>query len=146
MTRVLFVAFLALVLFVPAVSFAQSPDDAVGIWKTISDEDGKPKSHVKVFKGKDGKLYGKIVKLLANPGATCTACEGKLKDKPLEDMIILWGLEWDDDEWEDGKILDPKKGKTYDAKIWVDEDSPKVLNVRGYIGPLYRTQQWHRVK
>jgi len=36
----------------------------VGTWKTIDDETGKARSHVKVFKAKNGMYYGKIEKLL----------------------------------------------------------------------------------
>jgi uncharacterized protein (DUF2147 family) len=136
------VALAAVVMFASSAS-AQS---VVGTWKTISDEDGKAKSHVKIYKAKNGKLYGKIVKLLRDPKAKCTKCDGKRKNKPILGMVILWGLEKDDDEWDDGTILDPKKGKTYDAKIWLDEDNSNRLKVRGYIGPFFRTQTWHRVK
>lgn len=144
MQKKLFVSFMTLifglVVFAPS-AFAQTP---VGTWKTIDDETGQAKSHVTIYKGKNGKLYGKVTKLLKNPGAKCTACKGKKKDQPIEGMTIMWGLEKDDDEWEDGKILDPKKGKTYTCKIWLD--GKNKLKVRGYIGFLYRTQTWHRVK
>ena len=42
-----------------------------------------------------------------------------------------------------GTIMDPDNGKTYKCKMWVKGD---VLTSRGYIGFLYRTQQWFRVK
>jgi len=42
--------------------------------------------------------------------------------------------------------MDPENGKVYDCKVWVDEDEPDKLNVRGYIGFFYRTQNWYRVK
>ena len=122
-------------------AFAQSP---VGVWKTIDDETGKAKSHIEIYE-QGGKLHGKIVKLLDKPEDTkCQKCDGKRKGQPLMDMVILWNLQKDDDEWEDGTILDPAKGKTYDAKIWLD--GKNKLKVRGYIGFLYRTQTWHRVK
>lgn len=124
--------------------------DVTGSWKTIDDETGKAKSIVKLYK-KDGKLYGKITKLFRaadeeqNP--LCDECEGTLHNKPILGMQIINGLELDDDEWEgDDGILDPKNGKLYDCKIWVDEDDSDVLNVRGYIGFIYRTQTWHRIK
>lgn len=130
---------LGLVLLAPS-AFAQSTP--VGTWKTIDDETGKAKSYVKIYESK-GKLYGKVTKLLLKPGAKCTECSGKNKNKPIEGMLILWNLKKDGDEYEDGTILDPSKGKTYDAKIWLDG---KKLKVRGYIGFLYRTQTWIRVK
>jgi len=128
-------------------SFSQS---IVGKWKTIDDETGKAKSIVEISI-KDGKLYGKIIKLFVEKGKDtdpkCTECEDYRKDKRIIGMTIITGLEKDGDEWEgDDGILDPKKGSIYDCKIWVDEDNADLLNVRGYIGFIYRTQNWHRVK
>jgi len=136
-------------LLLTATTWAQSP---IGQWKTIDDETGKAKSIVEIYE-KDGKLYGKIVKLL-NRGAdedqnpSCDKCSNKddRKDKKIIGMEIIRDMEKDDDEWEDGTILDPKKGKVYDCKLWVDEDDNDVLLVRGYVAFIYRTQKWYRVK
>ncbi|MCX8485634.1 MAG: DUF2147 domain-containing protein, partial [Crocinitomicaceae bacterium] len=32
--------------------------------------------------------------------------------------------------------------KVYDAKIWIHPENHDKLNVRGYIGPFFRTQTW----
>lgn len=124
--------------------------DVTGTWKTIDDDTGKPKSIVKLYK-KDGKLYGKIIKLFRgpneDPNPVCDKCEGANHNKPIIGMQIVNGLVYDDGEWEgDDGILDPKNGKLYDCKIWLDEDDPNILNVRGYIGWIFRTQTWHRVE
>ena len=121
----------------------------IGTWETIDDETGKAKSHVKVYKGSDGKIYGKIVKILdpKKQSAKCTECDDddKRKNKPIMGMVILEGLVKDGDEYDDGEILDPNNGKVYDCKIWLDEDDPNKLYVRGYIMFLYRTQTWNRI-
>ena len=44
-----------------------------------------------------------------------------------------------------GTILDPNNGKVYEVKM-VPIDGGKRLQVRGYIGFLYRTQFWTRVE
>ena len=88
-----------------------------------------------------GQRITEVQKLFKNPDATCDACEGEDQGAPIKGMVIMWGLEQDDDEWEGGKIFDPKKGKTYNCKIWLDGDE---LKVRGYAGPFFRTQTWHR--
>jgi uncharacterized protein (DUF2147 family) len=128
------------VLATPNLAFAD--DSPVGTWKTIDDETGEAKSLVKIYE-RDGKLYGKIIKLFKNPDATCDACEGEDYGAPIKGMVIMWGLSPNDDgdEWEGGKIFDPKKGKTYNCKIWLDDGE---LKVRGYAGPFFRTQTWHR--
>ncbi|MDY8136380.1 DUF2147 domain-containing protein [Aquimarina sp. 2201CG5-10] len=120
-------------------------EQIVGNWKTIDDNTGKPRSIVEIYK-KGDKLYGKITQILdeAERGNLCVECKGKDYNQPIEGMVILKGLEKDGEEYEDGTIMDPENGKTYRCKIWIDEDNPNVLNVRGYIAFLYRTQQWVR--
>ncbi|MCM5663471.1 DUF2147 domain-containing protein [Galbibacter mesophilus] len=138
----LIIAFTALLMGISAQ--AQS---VFGKWKTIDDETGKEKSIVDIYE-KDGKVYGKVVEIL-NPDrvdVVCDKCEGDKKNKKVLGMVIIEGLEKDGDEYEDGTILDPEKGKEYKCKIWVDEDNSDILNVRGYIAFLFRTQEWHRVK
>ena len=48
------------------------------------------------------------------------------------------------DVWENGKILDPENGKEYRASFTPIESGTK-LEVRGYLGPFWRTQTWNRV-
>ena len=122
---------------------AQSP---LGTWKTIDDETGEAKSHVLIYE-QDGLLYGKVTKLLVgDANALCEECTGTRHLQPILDMVILWKMEQDDDEWEDGNILDPENGNTYSCKLWLDEDDSDILKVRGYLGIFYRTQTWQRVK
>lgn len=122
---------------------AQSP---IGIWKTIDDESGEAKSHVEIYE-KDGKLHGKVVKLL--PKATtdvCLNCPGDLNGKSLLEMDIHWELEKYKDYWSYGQIIDPAKGKTYKLSVWMEDED--TLKLRGYIGisMLGRNQVWYRVK
>lgn len=49
------------------------------------------------------------------------------------------------DIWEGGKILDPENGKEYRATFTPIEGG-KELQVRGFIGPFFRTQVWKRVQ
>lgn len=128
-----------------------SAQSVTGLWKTIDDDTEEAKSYVQLFM-KNGKLHGKITKLL-EPDADeyCQECpdEGKFNSNgdPMIGLEIIKGLEKDGDEWEaDDGIMDPENGKVYDCKVWVDEDEPDKLNVRGYIGFFYRTQNWYRVK
>lgn len=121
-----------------------------GRWKTIDDETGKAKSIVEIYKSGD-KLYGKIVKLYRDANEDqdpkCTECEGDNYNKRITGMTIIEGMEFDadDDEWDDGTILDPKTGTVYDCKLWLDEDNSNRLKVRGYIAFFFRTQTWERV-
>lgn len=141
-----------LTLFILFCHLSLSAQDISGTWKTIDDETGKAKSIVKI-EIKDGKAYGKILRLFRAEGEeqdpVCDECKGDLNGKKIIGMQIINGLEKDEDdnEWTgDDGILDPDNGKIYNCKLWVDEDNPDKLNVRGYIAFLYRTQEWFRVK
>ena len=133
-----------LVVFFSVFAQAQS---VIGVWKTIDDESGEAKSYVTLYM-ENGKVYGKITKLLLKDPETtfCEACKGDLKDKKVQGMVILTNLHEDGKYWKGGKILDPNNGKVYTCKIWLDSKNKDKLNVRGYIGPFYRTQEWFRIK
>jgi uncharacterized protein (DUF2147 family) len=120
-----------------------------GTWKTIDDETGKVKSEVKIVI-KDGKAYGKIVKLFREKDEEqdplCTKGNDYRNGKKIIGMVIITGLTKDSDEWKgDDGIFDPDNGKTYDCKIWLNEEDENILEVRGYIGFFFRTQKWMRV-
>ena len=127
-----------------SLMYAQSP---IGTWKTIDDETKQAKSYVEIFE-KDGKLYGKVSRILTKgkENAKCTECAGALKNKPILGMQILSGLKKDGKEWNGGKIIDPSNGKEYKAKMTLNGSDK--LDVRAYIGISIagRTQTWHRVK
>lgn len=129
-------------LFVTSL-IAQSP---IGVWETIDDKDGKASSHIEIYEV-NGKLHGKVVKLLQDPEDTvCQKCTGDKKDQLIVGMEILWDLEKYKDYWSYGKILDPENGKTYKCNVSIEEDGK--LKLRGYIGfaALGRNQIWNRVK
>lgn len=119
----------------------------LGTWKTLDDETGKEKSIVEIYE-QDGKIYGKIIELLEkeNKGKKCINCSGTDKDKPIQGMVIIRGLSKDGEEFNGGKILDPKSGKIYKCSLSLE--SKDKLTVRGYIGIslLGRTQKWIRIK
>ena len=134
------VAFVASLMFIATTVMAFSGrTTALGYWKTIDDETGEAKSIVKIYEV-DGKLYGRIDRLLQNPDVLCEKCEGEDHNKPVQGMVIMWGMTADGDgEWSGGKIFDPQKGKTYRCSVWLKDGN---LLVRGYLGPFYRTQKW----
>ena len=134
------VSALFIILFITSV-FAQD-HPIVGKWKTI-DEEGKAKSVVEIFQKDDGKFYGKIVKIFNKErlDAVCTEVD---EDDPrynqkILGMEIITGLEQDGEEYSDGEIFDPQKGRDYDCKLWVEDGK---LQVRGYVLFFHRTQEW----
>ncbi len=152
--RIKSIALLALLaLMLPLAAFAQSASSSstpVGKWHTIDDKTGKVKSIVQIYQTSDGSLQGKVLELLNSdkgPNAVCDACKGSNHNKPIVGMVIAWDLKRDGDSWKDGKILDPKSGKVYSAKMTPSADG-RTLDVRGYMGfsLLGRTQTWRRVE
>jgi uncharacterized protein (DUF2147 family) len=133
-----------------ASSAALAQASPVGLWKTIDDDSGKEKSLVRIVDN-GGVVSGKIEKFLdpsTKPDAKCEKCTDERKDQPVLGMTFLRNLHEDPSDkgtWEKGDILDPNNGKVYRAKI-KPIDGGKKLQVRGYIGPFYRTQIWLRVE
>ena len=142
------IALASLLSLAAASAFAQmSP---VGLWKTIDDDTKKEKSLVRITES-NGVFSGRIEKLLdptTDPKAVCDQCTDDRKDKPVLGMTILRGLkasEGDATVFEGGTIVDPNNGKVYRTRLKPVEDGKK-LEMRGYIGPFYRTQVWTRVE
>jgi len=117
-----------------------------GKWENRNEE-GVVNSIVEVFEN-DGKVYGKVYRIIKEEDRDrlCTACEGDLKNQPVEGLMIMKGLEKDGEEYSGGTIVDPKTGKEYRCKIWIDEDQPNTLHIRGYIALFYQTRTWKRVQ
>lgn len=136
--------YLLLFLLSLEIGFSQTVE---GLWKTV-DEDGIAKSVVKVYETDNGRIEGKVHKIMKESARDklCTACKGVMKNEPVEGLVIMKNLIPNDDHYEDGEITDPENGKTYDCKIWLDEDDPDILHVRGYISFFYRTQDWKRAE
>ncbi len=135
-------------LFTSLVAFAQmSP---LGTWHTIDDETGKPSGEIRIFDKGDGVLAGVVVRSLAPSSEgeepNCTLCADDRKDKPKIGMEIIRGAKQTagTDLWEGGTILDPGKGKIYKLRM-MPQNGGKKLQIRGYIGPFFRSQTWNRV-
>ncbi|SFC09285.1 Uncharacterized conserved protein, DUF2147 family [Zunongwangia mangrovi] len=137
---VFFIAFAAL-------NSVYAQDDVFGKWKCTNDE-GKVNSIVKIFKKEDGEVCGKVLRITKEEDRDklCTECKGALKDKPIEGLQLMHGLKKEGDHYAGGEIINPKSGKVYKVKIWVDEDNPDMLNVRGYVAFFYKTMTWERAE
>jgi uncharacterized protein (DUF2147 family) len=144
-----FKSLMGLALLAAGSSFAQMTP--VGTWHSIDDKTGEAKAEIQIV-DKDGALSGRVVKSLRNdPNAkkTCDDCKDDRKGQTIIGMEIIRGVKPDasgDNLWASGgKILDPENGKEYTVKM-VPQEGGKKLQVRGYIGPFYRTQVWLRAQ
>ena len=136
----------AAVLLLPAFAFAQT--SPVGLWKTIDDDGKTAKSLVRISE-QGGTLVGSIDKLLDPKDPTdakCDKCADDRKNQPIVGLQVIRGVKAEGDgTWGGGEILDPNNGKTYRTRL-KPVDGGKKLEMRGYIGPFYRTQTWIRVE
>ncbi|GAB4244147.1 MAG: DUF2147 domain-containing protein [Ekhidna sp.] len=126
------------------VLFSAQSQEIVGKWKTIDDETQEPRSVVEIEE-RDGKYYGKIIKLFRGPNEdpdpVCEECEDHRKGKKIIGMEIISDMKFNkgSGEYQKGEILDPENGNVYDCKLWVEDGK---LMVRGYLLFFYRTQTW----
>jgi len=136
---------LCLLVFTSALS-AQNLSP-LGLWKTIDDETKEAKSHMELYE-KNGKVYGKVTKLLLKPADTvCEKCKGEKANKPVLGMILVNGLVKSGEVWDGASILDPVTGNYYDCTIWLSESNENELKVKGkHWTGLSRTQTWYRIK
>lgn len=118
-----------------------------GKWYSIDPETGENESIIRVYK-KGEEVFARIETILReeDKDKTCIECSGEDKDKPIEGLVIMKGLKKDGEEYNGGKILDPKNGKYYKCYITLEEEDK--LKLRGYIGfsVIGRTEYWYRVE
>jgi uncharacterized protein (DUF2147 family) len=136
----------------PIMTHAQSKTDKiVGYFLTFDDETGAEKSQVQIFKGTNGKYYGKIVWLKepnknGKPKVDDKNPEPKLQNRPILGLQILNDFTYNssDNEWSGGTIYNPTSGKTYNC--YMNFETNSRLKIRGYIGAswmgLGKTAYW----
>ena len=134
---------LSLLLF-STFALAASP---AGLWKSIDDKTGKPRSLIRISET-DGIFSGVVEKGLLE-GDTgekiCDKCTDERKDQKIIGMTIIKDIKQKNGSYEGGSILDPDNGKVYKCKMKLNEAGDK-LEVRGFVGfsLLGRSQTWVR--
>jgi uncharacterized protein (DUF2147 family) len=121
--------------FAATAAFAQQ--GVTGLWRNVDDNTGEVKAEIRIVET-NGVASGRIEKVLkkdAKPDDRCDKCEGDRKDKPIVGLEIIRG----------DRILDPENGREYRLSL-TPLDGGQKLQVRGYLGPFYRTQTWLRAQ
>ena len=133
------------ILSITTSTFAQA-DNILGIWITAD-----KKGHIEIYKNTNGAYYGKIIWMTApnDPVTGKPKLDSKNPDVSKRSETILGSLPflnfaYEDGEYSGGKIYDCRDGKTYTGKLWLNADG--TLSMRGYIGFLYSTETWTRLK
>ena len=125
--------------------FSQNADAVKGTWLS-EHKDAK----IEIYKSAD-KYAGKIVwtrDMYEADGKTLKKdsknTNESLRNRTIVNLVILTGFTYDDGQWTDGEIYDPKNGKTYKSKMKI---KGSTLEVRGYVGsPMFgKTTVWTRV-
>jgi len=122
-------------------------DDIIGMWLTEKNE-----AIIQIFKTNDGKYSGKIIWLKepltekGTPKKDIKNPNPELRNRPILNLVIMNGFEFNGKEWINGTIYDAESGKTYKALISLTDKN--TLKLRGYIGSplLGRTTIWIRQK
>jgi len=121
----------------------------VGTWRSIDDATGKPRAEIAIRDAGNGTLVGRVERSLqaTSTEPLCTLCTDDRKGQPKIGLEIIRDVvrAGTDLVWEGGTILDPENGKVYKLRL-APQDGGRTLQVRGYIGPFYRTQLWQRVQ
>lgn len=129
-------------------SFAQEAQKIVGIWwneeKTskieVKEDDAQFVGTV-IYINPEKYVNGEPEKDNMNPDV-------RLRSRSRLGLPILSGLTFNasDKEWQNGRIYDPKNGKTYDCFAWFEKDN-NILNIKGYVAGikwLGRSTAWTR--
>jgi uncharacterized protein (DUF2147 family) len=142
-----------LVILLAAIpAYAASGDDILGVWNN-----GEKDAKIEIFKCVE-KYCGTIVwlKVPNYPEDSKDGVPGtpkldhnnpdiSLRAKPILGLEIVHDFMYKgDNKWADGKVYDPKNGKTYSGKMTLV--APNQLDLRGFIGfsLLGRTTTWTR--
>lgn len=126
--------------------------DITGLWKSRDQHSDKPRSLVAVYKYQD-MYYGRMLATYdENGNIKDTILEKKEKatgvvgHPPYCGMDFIYNVKKEDNSREKntkykGKIIDPEKGKEYNAEFWLQDPN---LIVRGELWIFGKNIPWHK--
>lgn len=126
-------------------AFAQNNSGIIGDWYNEEKD-----AIINIYE-ENNTFFGKIVWMKfpndenGNAKTDPLNPDEKLRKRPRQGMVIMTNFQMNDDNvFEEGKIYDPKSGKTYDGNITLVNSN--TLDLRGYVGhPIFgRTSTWSR--
>lgn len=140
MKKTLF-SFFCILLFSSAVL---ADDKIEGYWITINEKSKKPESLVAIYPY-NGVYYGRIIATFEQTGQLKDTLDNRTERAPgvkgnpyYVGLDFINSMVWNGRRYT-GKILDPQRGKIYNAEIWRQGDD---LIVRGKLLGFGRNQTW----
>ncbi len=124
MKRLKIITLLSLLLLsvhIVAQSQTTSADDICGTYlveSPISDDVVK----IQIYRANNGKYQGRFVWLSqstnpdGSPRTDIKNPDPKKRNRTADQIVVVWGLTYQDGEWINGSIYDPNTGKTYSIK------------------------------
>lgn len=135
------------VMMMAAVAAQAQVAEILGDWYTVDDKTGQQFSVVNIYKGSDGKYYGKVAQILVgDPNDLCTQCTGDDANKPKLGLVIIRGFAEKDGKLVGGRVLDPDNGKWYYGKLYLKNGDLVLRGSLDKAGVLGRSQTWKRKK
>jgi len=130
-----------------AGAWAQS-QDPVGYWAIRDAHRGFTQSVIVIYE-QGSTLHGRTLVQYDEQNGTLVdtfihpELRAEIDGRPYAtETDLFWGLEPGDSGWDDGRILDPRNGRTYDCELWFSDGA---LVLRGHLGVFGRRMALHPV-
>ena len=137
----------------PAMAQNSKNSRADAIVGTFRVEHAGQQSKVRVYKEKNGDYTAQCIWLRdsIDPATGKLITDSKNPDKSLRNtpcnrIIIFRNMQYNSKKqrWEDGKIYDPTRGKSFTVNIWFD--NANTLCVKGSFGPFSEKVYWKKLE
>ena len=125
-----------------AAGTAKAAPDVTGHWLT------EDRMGVIAISRCGASLCGRIARTIARdakaPKTDINNPDPALRNRPFVGLQILSGFREGRTAWENGRIYDPKSGRTYRSNLRLNRDGS--LKVSGCVAIFCLTQRWTRVR
>lgn len=142
---------LAALAFVPPPASAGVPSWSTpeGLWAPIDRATGKPLGLIAIFED-HGLYYGRIEPATPRDARStdrCTECTGSRHNAPMNGLLLMRHLRYQNGRYVGGDILDPRNGHVFGCELRLIDGGRKLV-MRGYLGiPLFgHSQVWQRMQ
>jgi len=137
--RALVVAWSAAAVALAATAYAQSAEDAIGVW-----ENPENKSHTQFYKCGDG-VCAKIVRVVDGQKTDDKNPDAAKRNRPIEGLVIMQGAKKTGPVTWTGNLYNRADGKTYTGTLTVK--SKTAVELSGCVAVvLCKTTTFRRVK